>query len=227
MKYSFFILFLLCISCAPKVTNSVVIAAASSFRPALQAVAPLLNETCGVSIGISSAATGVLAHQMRQGAPFDLLILADPGAAHILQNTVDGIVLDGAFARSPMAYWQNPKGAADGKTAIANAEIAPFGRAAVQVIGGRKIGLVYGANAAQAFLFVQSGAARAGYVPLSLVLSANVPAQQYEIIDQDRYQPILLQSVHFGTDEQVLCLVRALKSEEIAGELQKFGYERP
>jgi len=83
------------------------------------------------------------------------------------------------------------------KIAIANPDLAPYGRAAnaalehFQIKGLVKDKLVMGENVSQAAQFVQSGNAQAGLIPLSLALSpAMKDGGQYWELPQDAYPEI-------------------------------------
>jgi molybdate transport system substrate-binding protein len=201
------------------------IATASSFRPALQALLPELSQICDTSIQISSGSTGALLVQAGQGAPFDLLISADPS----LQVSVTGAKAYPPFARSPLAYWQPQGDSPATPVAVANPDIAPFGRAAIAAMKARAEtpDLVRASNAAQAFSFVHTGAAPAGYVPLPLLIAAETPVDQYQIIDPSLYPPVRLQLIVLRFGPVQTCLVAALHSEATARQLASFGYQLP
>lgn len=228
MKYVFISLFGLLATCTPATDNSVLIATASSFRPALEILIPTLNEKCNTNIQISSGSTGALITQIRQGAPFDLLISADQDLSKSLTgSSANDYRLDAAFARSPMAYWQ-PKSLAKKLTiAIANPKIAPFGKAAMQIIGQTNPDLVIASNAGQAFVFVHTKAANAGYVPLPLLLSAEIPDTEYELIDKNAYSPIFLHNVRLRNEAVLDCIADQLNSQQTMIKLAEFGYLPP
>jgi len=210
-------------SCTPALDNSVLIATASSFRPALEQLTDDLEQTCSTRIKISSASTGALVAQARQGAPFDLLISADPVLSKLLQVAV----MDRPFARSPLALWMLPGDNPSGPIAIANPRTAPFGQAAMAVIAEQDIELVTGSSAAQAFSFVKSGSAVGGYVPLVLLQNAQIPTSEYEVIDPALYPPIYLQVLRLSKHPQAKCLAEAIASRRIWARLSGFGYQRP
>lgn len=83
--------------------------------------------------------------------------------------------------------------------ALADARLAPYGRAARQVLDALDIDLgdrvVTGRNVAQAWHFVASGAADAGFLALAQV-PAEGPAEGTVIpVPQDLHEPILQQAV--------------------------------
>ena len=223
MRAGLLLLFGWLAACAPAHDRPVLIATASSFRPALEAIRSELQQMCATSISISSASTGALITQANQGAPFDLLISADIE----LSKLVKAASIDPPFARSPLALWVRPEASRAGPVAIANPATAPFGRAAMQVIGKSDIELVTANSASQAFSFVKSGAASAGYVPLVLLKGAKIPKDDYEVIDPDSYFAIMLQVLRLNDHPQTDCLARSLAGEALWPHLAKFGYELP
>ncbi|MCF6293393.1 MAG: molybdate ABC transporter substrate-binding protein [Robiginitomaculum sp.] len=228
MKFAVLLLLGSLLACTSADDNSVLIATASSFRPALEVLAPALNDKCNTNIQISSGSTGALITQIRQGAPFDLLISADQNLSKSLANSpTNNYRLDAAFARSPMAYWQ-PKASAKKLTiAIANPKTAPFGRAAMQVIGQTKPDLITAANAGQAFVFVHTKAANAGYVPLPLLIAAKIPNTEFELIAEDTYSPIFLHNVRLKRNLTLDCLSDQLNALQTITMLAGFGYLPP
>ncbi|MBL1430202.1 MAG: molybdate ABC transporter substrate-binding protein [Robiginitomaculum sp.] len=191
-------------------------------------LAPTLNDKCNTNIQISSGSTGALVTQIRQGAPFDLLVSADMNLSKSLANSLaNNYRLDAAFAKSPMAYWQ-PKASAPKLTiAIANPKTAPFGRAAMQVIGKSNPDLVTAANAGQAFVFVHTKAANAGYVPLPLLIAAKIPDTEFELIADDAYSPIFLHNVRLKDNPTLDCLADQLNALQTIAMLAEFGYLPP
>lgn len=209
-------------SCQRPADNSVLVATASSFRPALLQVLPSLEQSCQTSIRVTSGSTGGLISQIINGAPFDLLISADWQLSQKL--TARPVQFDPPFARSPLAFWW-PKGTGT-KTpiAIANPDIAPFGRAAMQVMGKQIDDLVLGASAAQAFVFVDAGAANSGYVPLSLLLAAQIPSEQYQLVAKFDHQPILLHLVRLQDRSLANCIAEQLAGPQVMDQLLQLGY---
>ncbi|PHR63014.1 MAG: molybdate ABC transporter substrate-binding protein [Robiginitomaculum sp.] len=214
-------------SCAPAAIKTVYIATASNFRPVITALVADLETACDVAVSVSSGSTGTLISQISQGAPFDLLISADPELSRQQLQDHPIIAFDPPFARALMAYWHPAANDPAAPVAIANPDTAPFGRAAMAVIGSDPGNLVRGANAAQAFAFVHLGAASAGYVPLSLLLAAGITEDQYEVIDPQRAPPILLQLVRVKPGQEASCVAGALYARLSTQFLVAKGYGAP
>lgn len=134
---------------------------------------------------LSFGASGTLAAQIRQGAPFDIFLAADTGFPEAIQKaglaTADGLF---PYAQGSLTLWVRKDLALDPardglkvlldprvkKVATANAALAPYGRAGEAAL--RRAGLleavrprlVFGDNIAQAAQFLQAGVAEAGLI---------------------------------------------------------------
>lgn len=155
------------------------IAAASDLNFALDQIAAHYPGQLRVSYGSS----GNFATQIANGAPFDLFLSADidyarrvaPNPAAVFPYAVGRLVVwvPASSSLDPAAVLRSP---ALRHLAIANPQHAPYGRAAEAAL--RHMGLwdavqpklVLGENIVQAFQLVDSGAAEAGMVALSLAL---------------------------------------------------------
>jgi molybdate transport system substrate-binding protein len=168
------------------------VAAAANLNPALSVIADGFSRARGSRVEIVYGASGTLARQIQDGAPFDMFLAADEVSVERLVGA--GLTRDAgavyavgrlalvAPAGSPLDVDPGLSGLArlskaGGVTrfAIANPEIAPYGRAAEAVL--RKYGLwdvlrtrlVLGDSVAQAAQFALSGSAVGGLVAYSTV----------------------------------------------------------
>jgi molybdate transport system substrate-binding protein len=184
---------------------------------------------------LTPGASGVLASQVAQGAPFDLFLSADRQRAERLE--AEGLTAPGSrftYATGRLVLWA-PAHAGDGdlKTmlsggsvrtlAIANPASAPYGSAALETLRAlgvdpaERLRIVMGGNAAQAFQFVASGAADAGFVALSQVkdyeaASGTDISREVFAVDPALHAPI----------EQQAVLVKEASSNAAARELLEF-----
>lgn len=204
---------LLLLAAAPTRAETPMVAAAASLRYALDEAADTFAKAGGVRPRITYAASGSLVQQIRQGAPYGLFLSADEGHVETLERAglTDGpgkVYAIGALVLAvPPGSRLSPTlaglkaGLADGrvkKLAIANPATAPYGARAVEAL--RQAGLwqaaeprlVTGENIGQAFQFVSTGGADAGFVSLSLALSPGfrgryspVPARLHAPLTQE------------------------------------------
>ena len=148
----------------------------------------------GVDLRIAYGSSGNFFAQIQNQAPFDIFLSADIQYPRQLARQGMG-VSDSVFvyAVGRIAVWVPAASPLDPKTtlesetvhhiSIANPQHAPYGRAAVAAL--QSLGLydqvekklVLGENVTQALEFVQSGAAEAGIVALSLALAPPVRNQ--------------------------------------------------
>jgi len=179
------------------------IAAASDLAPCMPALTAGFDGASSVTTG----ASGNFYAQIRNGAPFDILMSADTAYPQAL---ADAGLADRAsmvvYALGQLVLWSaDPRlntsaglqlraDPAVRRIAIASPELAPYGRAAkaaLQLAGlwDRLQGkLVYGENIAQTMQFVESGNAQAGLVSRAHLQGRpggwTLPAGSYPALEQ-------------------------------------------
>jgi len=186
--------------------QSLTVFAAADLTFAFREIAPRFEKATGARVTLVFGSTGNFAHQIRQGGPADVFFAAD-------QAYVDTLIAEGVLLRETRTLYAQgrivlatarvlgPKltelrSLLDPRVrhvAIANPVHAPYGRAAEQAL--RKAGLwealrpklVFGENIRHALQFVQTGAAEAGIVALSV---ANVPEVEWIPIDAEMHAPL-------------------------------------
>ena len=199
---------------AEALPREVRVAAAADLKFALDAVfAGTAVSSQGVRPAVTYGSSGSFYAQIENGAPFDLFLSAD--AEYPRRLAAKGLA-DGdpfLYAVGRIALWVPARSRLDilalglralldpsvRKVAIANPRHAPYGRAAEAAMTSLgvhedvKRKLVLGENVAQAAQFVQSGAADAGVIALSLALSpqmrsggrhVEIPFASYPRMDQ-------------------------------------------
>ena len=172
-------------SCRNRPQTTLTIAAAADLNFALEELArPFRNAHPDVVLRIAYGSSGNFFTQIQNGAPYDLFLSADVAYPRRLAASPDA-VFTYAFGRIvvwvPSGSPLDPAAALRAPTlrhlAIANPEHAPYGRAAQATLRSLNLydtlapKLVLGENIAQTFQFVESGAADAGIVALSLALA--------------------------------------------------------
>lgn len=186
------------------------IAAASDLRFALEEVVQALRAAQpDARIEVIYGSSGKLATQIRQGAPFDVFLSADRAFADVLHR--DGLTAaaprpyavgrlaawstDASLGRLPLADLVRDMRVR--RFAIANPAHAPYGQRAMQVLRSQGLWqavqprLVMGENIAQAAQFVETGAAQAGLVALSLVLAPALAGQgAYTRVPEGWHSPL-------------------------------------
>ena len=174
-----------------KVEARIVVAAASDLSVAFEEMGKLFEARTGQKVTFSFGASGALAKQLSEGAPFDMFAAAN---ATFVDKAVQAGACDGGtkalYARGHLVVWTKQQGLSlrtladlqqEGvkKIAIANPEHAPYGKAAREAL--TKAGLwpaleskiVQAENVRQALQFAQTGNADVAIVALSLVAKDN------------------------------------------------------
>jgi molybdate transport system substrate-binding protein len=211
------------------------IAAAASVQGALDEIASDWTRATGLRLAITYGASGNLVRQIQQGLPAELFLSADEEFA--LKLAEAGLARDqgvvyaaGRLAlivpkASPIELDPQLIGLKAGwpsvtKFAIANPELAPYGRAArdaLQAAGlweEARTRLVLGENIGQATQFVTTGAAQAGITALSLMTSRDAARNSRHIVLPD--------SLHAPLRQRMVLLKQAgSTAAAFYGQLQK------
>jgi molybdate transport system substrate-binding protein len=191
------------------------IAAAADLEPVLPPILAQFEQSTGIHAEATYQASAMLTTQIQNGAPFDLFLSADVSYP---KRLIDAGLADAAgtadsstpivYARGTLVLWTRKDShltpsldllrSPDLKRlAIANADRAPYGRAAVAALTSLKLydtlkpRLVTAENISQAAQFVDSGNADAGLISLTSAMTPRLAASgTYFIIPRDLYPPI-------------------------------------
>jgi molybdate transport system substrate-binding protein len=189
------------------------VAVATNFAEVMEALTPKFAAASGHTIRVSSGSTGKLYAQIRNGAPFDIMLAADQKRPALLEASPQGVAgTRFTYAIGRLTLWSADPGRIQGDgtavlkagafkhLAMANPKLAPYGLAAEQTLASLdlwdsvKDRIVLGENIGQAFSQVATGNADLGFVALSAVKSPrnarpgsrwDVPVTLYEPIRQD------------------------------------------
>ncbi|MNS04757.1 Molybdate-binding periplasmic protein precursor [compost metagenome] len=194
---------------SPAWADTLRVAAASSSQEALREIARDFEKETGHSVQFSFGASGKLFTQIANGAPFGLFFSADneypaklaaQGLSETPRRYARGRLVLWVPVASPLdvkqgvAVLQDPRIT---KISLANPRVAPYGRAAVEVLRSEGIydalapKFVMGENVSQAAQFVDSGSAEVGLLPLSLAVSPKLaPRGTYFLVPSRLHQPI-------------------------------------
>lgn len=196
---------------APDGATVLDVAAAADLRYAFEEIGAAFERQTGVRARFSFGSSGLLAAQVEQGAPFDLLFSANEAfvdrlarRGHIVPHTVRlyaiGRIVLWVRHASPLALDRGLRVLEDPRVrfvAIANPAHAPYGEAARQALVRAglydrvRTRLVYGDNVSMALQLVQTGNADVGIVALSLALAPPVAAQGRSwLISEALHDPI-------------------------------------
>ena len=222
------------------------VAVASNFAAPMKLIATEFERDTGHKAVLSFGATGQFHAQIKNGAPFELLLAAD--AQTPLKLEQETLVVPGTrrtYAVGRLVLWSRTPGLVDEagkvlrsgkfeKLALANPKLAPYGAAAWQVLHkldlseALKPRIVEAASIGQTLQFVTSGNAALGFVAMAQVFEGGklregsawvVPEQMHTPLRQDM---VLLLP---GRDKPAaLALLAYLQSPKAQAIVQSFGY---
>lgn len=224
------------------------VAVAANFSAAMQKIAQAFEQDSGHQVRLAFGSTGKFYAQIKNGAPFQLLLAAD-------DTTPERLVAEGlglaesrfSYATGRLVLWSRQPGLVDAqgavlrkagafeRIALADPKVAPYGAAAIQALG--KLGLlealtpkfVQGESIAQTYQFIATENAALGFVALSQVQVDGriaqgsawiVPAHLHEPIRQDA----LLLKAGLG-NPAAAALLQYLRGDKARAIIRAHGYE--
>lgn len=188
---------------AAEKVGPITVAAASDLSRAFEEIGRLYTERTGERVTFNFGSTGLLAKQVKEGAPFDLFAAAN--VSFIDDAIKSGVCFADSkalYARGRIVVFTKSGSAPDikdltghqyVKVAIANPEHAPYGRAAKQALERAGIWnlvephIIYGENVSQTLQFAQSGNAEAAIVALSVAVGSG---GQFTLVDESLHAPL-------------------------------------
>jgi molybdate transport system substrate-binding protein len=225
------------------------VAVAANFAAPMRSLAQSFEKNTGHKVSVALGATGQLYAQIKNGAPFDVLLAADDETPKRLE--AEGLAVSGSratYAIGRLVLWSKRDGLIDAKgeflstgrfdrIAIASPKLAPYGLAAIEVL--EKLGLtqtikpklIEASNITQAHQFVASGNAEIGFVALAQVAEGGkiksgsgwiIPESLHSPIQQDL---VLLQRGKANPAAQQL--IEFLRSENAKAVIRAYGYVLP
>lgn len=231
---------------AHAVAAEVNVAVAANFTAPMRRIAQDFERDTGHRVTMSFGGTGQFYAQVRNGAPFAVLLAADDETPVKLES--EGWAVGGTrhtYAIGQLVLWSRQPGTVDSqgqvlktgafeRIAIANPKLAPYGAAAMEVLD--RMGLreslapriVEGANIAQTFQFVASGNAALGFVALSQVVEGGrVREGSAWIVPSSLHAPIRQDAVVLkaGRDNPAATALMAyLKGDKAREVILSYGY---
>jgi molybdate transport system substrate-binding protein len=224
--------------------DEITIAVASNFTSTLEKIRQEFETQSEHKVTIVSGSSGRLYAQIANGAPFDLFLSADSDKPQALETA--GIIEVGSrriYALGRLVLWSRlaeiDASSADilrtdtiTRLAIANPRVAPYGVAAISVLQALGLEsryrdrLVQGENIAQAYQFVDSGNATAGFVALSQVLGRPNVGTYWEV-PTVMHSPLAQELAVIKEGVGVQAFVDFLQHDSIRALILESGYELP
>jgi molybdate transport system substrate-binding protein len=162
---------LLGVATAAARADDVSVAVAANFTAPIKRIALDFEKDTGHKIVASFGSTGQFYAQIKNGAPFELLLAADDETpARLIKENAAVAGTQFTYAVGKLVLWSAKPGFVDdngevlkkgafGHLALANPKLAPYGAAGIEA-----------ENITQAYQFISSGNSQLGFVALSQVL---------------------------------------------------------
>ena len=236
----------LSVQVGPVQAAQVNVAVAANFAAPMQKIAQAFEQETGHQAILSLGSTGHFYAQIRNGAPFQILLAADDETPAKIEK--EGFGVAGSrftYAIGKLVVWSKRPGFVDDKgdilrsahfqrIAIANPKLAPYGAAALEAV--TQLGIlqalqpkwVQGENIAQTYQFLATENVPLGFVALSQVMANGkithgsawiVPSHLHAPLQQDA---ILLNK---GIDNPAArALLHFLRSDRAKLLIRSYGY---
>jgi|TARA_B100000700_G_scaffold16836_1_gene16635 molybdate transport system substrate-binding protein len=237
MQYVWAFIVVVCAIPMAHAAPSINVAVAANFAAPLQKLLPEFEAASGIKVRVSVGSSGALFAQIQHGAPYDLFLSADSKRPQALvasgRVTVSAVQ---TYAVGHLALVGNINGlsdpqlmAAGNRVAIAEPDIAPYGRAAKQLLEQAGLWeqlaprLIRGTNIQQTLQFWQTGNVDVAFIAASQCVSYQLSCQTLP----DTYAPIIQQLAVTGQGESAVAaeqLAAFLRSPQIQSQLADAGY---
>lgn len=223
------------------------VAVAANFTGPMEKIAPAFEKATGHKALVAYGTVGKFYAQIKNGAPFEVLISSDDETPKRLEK--DGLALPASrftYGIGKLVLWSSKPELVDAKgevlkggnfryLAVANPKVAVYGAAAVEVMQQMGVDkalepkLVFGENITQAYQFAATGNADLGFVALSQIYKDGqyapgsrwmVPSNLYPQIRQDA---VLLE--RGKSNPAATALLDYLKTDAAKAVIRAHGYE--
>lgn len=223
------------------------VAVAANFTAPMQKIAAAFEADTGNKATLAFGATGAFYAQIKNGAPFQMLLSADDETPARLEK--EGLAVTGTrftYATGRLVLWSAQPGGVDDKgdvlttgtferIALANPKLAPYGAAAVEVLTRLKLlerlqpRFVQGENIAQTYQFVATGNALLGFVALSQVMvDGRITKGSAWVVPVSLHSPIRQDAVILAAGKNspaAAALASYLKGDKARAIIRSYGYE--
>ena len=223
------------------------VAVAANFTAPMKAIAAEFALDTGHVAKPAFGATGKFYAQIKNGAPFQMLLSAD-------DETPAKLAMEGyadpasrfTYAIGTLVLWSAQPGFVDAKAevlkrgqfnklALANPKLAPYGKAAIEVLTGMGLldtlapKFVQGENIAQTWQFASTGNAELGFVALSQVMKdGKIGSGSGWIVPAKLHTPIRQDAVILAAGKgnpAAEALMKYLKSDKAKTIIKAYGYD--
>lgn len=247
MHHCRFIFFLIGLLAGAASAEEVLVAVAANFAAPMQDIAAAFEKDTGHKAQLAFGSSGKFYAQIRNGAPFHVLLSADdriPAELERGRRTVPGTRF--TYAIGKLALWSAKEGMVDSRgdvlrkgdfkhLAIANPKVAPYGTAAIEVLERLSLfnavrpKLVQGENIAQTYQFAASGNAELGFVAVSQITrDGKLIHGSAWMVPDNLHAPIRQDAVILASgrgNAAARALMTYLKSDKAKAIIRAYGYD--
>lgn len=232
----------------PSHAEEIQAAVAANFTAPMKAIAAEFQKATGHTIQLSFGASGNFYAQIKNGAPFQVLLSADEDIPAKLER--EGLGVPGSrftYAIGTLVLWSARPDFVDGKgavlqqgkfshIAVANPKLAPYGAAGMETLDKLNLAsalqpkLVFGENITQTYQFVASGNAELGFVALSQIMKdGRIASGSAWIVPADMHAPLRQDAVLLAKGRNsaaAAALLRFLREPAATAIIQSYGYKQ-
>lgn len=227
--------------------DEVSVAVAANFTGPMEKIAPAFEKATGHKALVAYGTVGKFYAQIKNGAPFEVLVSADDETPIRLEK--DGLAEAPSrftYAIGKLVLWSAKPGLVDDRgevlkrggfqrLAIANPKVAVYGAAAVEAMKKLSVDaalesrLVYGENITQTYQFAATGNADLGFVALSQIYKNGQYAPgSYWLVPPTLYPQIRQDAVLLWRGKAnvaATAFLAYLKSDAAKQVISAYGYE--
>lgn len=227
--------------------DEVDVAVAANFTAPMKVIAAEFAKDTGHQAKPAFGSTGKFYAQIKNGAPFQMMLSADDETPAKLEK--EGLTVAGSrftYAVGTLVLWSAKPGLVDdkgevlrkgdfNKLALANPKLAPYGKAAVEVLTGMGLlesvtpKFVQGENIAQTYQFASTGNADLGFVALSQVMKdGKITSGSAWIVPSKLHTPIRQDAVILTSgrgNAAADALAKYLQTDKAKAIIRSYGYE--
>lgn len=222
------------------------VAVAANFTAPMLKIAQSFAQDTGHQAILSFGATGAFYAQIKNGAPFQVLLAADDEIPAKIERERLGVAGSRfSYATGRLVLWSRQPALVDDqgsilgsgkfeRLAVANPKLAPYGAAAIETM--KKLGvlaavqpkIVQGNNSAQTYQFITTGNAQLGFVALSQVFSDGRISQGSAWVVPENLHSSIRQGAVLLTagkgNPAAVALLAYLKGEKARALIRSYGY---
>jgi len=228
------------------------VAVAANLNFAMPEIAAAFKSRTGREVKLAFGASGNFSRQIREGAPFELFLSADEANVRFLveagrtegEGTVYAVGRLSLFAPAASPVQVDPelaglaaalKVGAVRRLAIANPELAPYGKAAREALQRKGLWdalagrIVLGENVNQTAQFALTGGVEAAFIPYSIVVAPNFKDRgRSVVVPESLHEPIRQRMVLVkGAGETARGLYDFVRGPEGRAILERYGFDFP